>query len=118
MRTYECDIFDDNHLLLMKCHIWFCILWLLLPIGGIANVFSSAENFHPVMAVISIVVFSLPALMHGLLAYGSYRKMEISRRISEFVFGFLLLAFPVGTFLSMYVCLPATQWKDPKAENE
>ncbi len=70
------------------------------------------------MTVISLVVFSLPAVMHGVLSYGSYRKIEISRRISEFVFGFLLLVFPVGTFLSMYLLMPATQWRDPKADNE
>jgi len=57
---------------------------------------------------------SWPALMHGALAHGSYRKIEISRKIPEFIFVIMLLAFPIGTFLSMYVCAPLTDWKDPE----
>jgi hypothetical protein len=60
--------------------------------------------------------FSLPIVLHLLLALGSYKKIEFSRKVSEIVFALLLLAFPVGTLMSMYIFLPATTWKSPEIE--
>jgi len=115
MRKWESEIFRNNHLRLMKCHIGFCAFWFVIAVGGLVYFLLNSEGITAVIVVIFVVVYSLPVLMHGLLSYGSYKKIEASRRISEFIFALLLLAFPIGTFLSMYLCLPTTQWKAPDA---
>lgn len=53
-------------------------------------------------------------LLHLLLAYGSYRKVELSRKASVVVF--LILAIgtvPIGILLAIFVFMPATQWQSP-----
>ncbi|WP_444994569.1 hypothetical protein [Aliikangiella sp. IMCC44359] len=56
------------------------------------------------------ITFSLPAILHLALAYGSKRGSEISRKISVGVGVLMLLTFPVGTVLA-FSFLPLTQWK-------
>jgi len=88
----------------MKCHIGVFIFYLIIGIFVII-----ASRVTEELIVFAIFMFLL-TLIHGLLAYGSYKKIEISRKISEFIFALCLLAFPVGTFLAIYLFLPATQW--------
>ena len=52
-------------------------------------------------------------LLHGLLAVGAKKKIELSRKVSEIVFAIILLGFPIGTLLSMLYFLPKTTWKQP-----
>ncbi len=46
------------------------------------------------------------SVVHTILAYGSYNRYELSRKMSEYVFGLWALAFTVGIILSMYMMLP------------
>ncbi|MCL2021921.1 MAG: hypothetical protein FWG81_07490 [Betaproteobacteria bacterium] len=109
MRKWESGIFRNNHLRMTKCHFWLFVLYMCT---GLILV---SIDTDPTSIIILFFWFSL-ALIHILLSYGSYKKIEIARRISEFVFATYLLGFPVGTFLAMYLFLPATLWKNPEAE--
>jgi hypothetical protein len=112
MKKWSTETFQHNHLRLMKCHLWFVAFWLAVAFGGAAYVFRDRGGISSELISFS-AFYSIPALMHGLLAYGSFNKIELSRRASEVVFALLLVVFPVGTFLSMFIFLPATQWKIP-----
>jgi hypothetical protein len=59
----------------------------------------------------AISFFFLPIPIHLALAYGSYRRIDLSRKASEILFALMLLAFPIGTLLSMFLFLPATVWQ-------
>jgi hypothetical protein len=110
MRKWDSEIFGNNHIRLMKCHIgmatFYCCLFGVLAL--IASGTDSTGSFASAIAFLS-----LPVLLHLALAYGSFRRIEISRKVSEIVFALFLLAFPIGTFLSMFLFLPATTWKAP-----
>ena len=111
MRKWDSVIFKNNHLRLMMWHIFFAFFWLFIPIIAMVKI----KNKGSVGGMlIPIIISFLPTLIHGALSYGSYKKIEISRKISEFIFGMMLLAFPVGTFLSMCFILPTLQWKNPE----
>lgn len=114
MQTWNSDIFQSNHLRLMKCHIGLLVLWLIVTFFGIAaQVFDPGSDSDG--SDVAMVVFcALMAVLHAALSYGSYKKIEVSRKASEFIFALTLLAFPIGTFLAMYLLLPATQWKEPE----
>ncbi len=111
MRKWNSDIYRDNHLRLMRFHAVFSLIYLLIFLGGIFALEKSLKE-----GLLLLFVVGWPFFMHGLLSYGSFRKVELSRKASEVVFAILLVAFPIGTFLSMYLLLPATQWKDPEVE--
>jgi phosphatidylserine synthase len=113
MRKWDGAIFKNNHLRLMMWHIFFALFWFLIPVVVMIKIQSKGSAGM----LIPIAISFLPTLMHGVLSYGSYKKIEISRKISEFIFGMMLLAFPVGTFLSMYLILPTLQWKNPEENN-
>jgi len=61
------------------------------------------------------ITFSLPALLHLALAYGSKLGNEISRKISVGVGILMLLTFPIGTVIA-FSFLPLTQWKEQTDE--
>jgi len=105
------EIFNNNHLRLMKYHIGLAIFYGCL--FGFLGFLTAENNQTVTTASFALIIgfFSLPALIHLLLSYGSYRRIELSRKASEIVFVLLFLAFPIGTLLSMYLFLPATVWK-------
>jgi hypothetical protein len=109
MRKWNSEIYNDNHLRLMKCHIgiavfYFCLLLLALLLKQEA----AARNL-----VFPVHVFILFFLTHLVLAYGSYERIELSRKASEIAFVLLMVLFPIGTLLSMFLFLPATMWQVP-----
>jgi hypothetical protein len=61
------------------------------------------------------VAFSVPVSVHLLLAYGSHKRVELSRKVSEFIFATFIFAFPIGTVLAIFLFLPATTWEVPDA---
>jgi hypothetical protein len=106
MRKWNSEIYNDNHLRLMKCHIgmavfYACLSGLLMAFDLRVWIFFAIGLFFPVI------------LIHLVLSYGSYKRDEQSRKASEILFALMLLGFPVGTLLSMYFLLPATMWQAP-----
>jgi hypothetical protein len=89
----------------MRCHLGVLAFYLLV---GSLLVWWAGN-------LIISVAFALPVALHSVLAYGSYKRIEFSRKVSEFVFAMLILAFPVGTLLAMFLFLPATVWQSPDA---
>ncbi|TDR77867.1 hypothetical protein [Paludibacterium purpuratum] len=102
------QIFERGAMLRMECdpvdHAFFH--------GGLDNTLGQESAVGEAKGVNG----TLPVFSHGLPAYGSYQKNEISRKVSEIIFALGLIGFPIGTFLSIYLFLPATQWKDPEAQ--
>ena len=104
MKTWDSDIYHCNHLRLMTCHLVLVGLNLALGITGALLLEAAAL----------LLVTLLPLLLHGLLAYGSYRKLELSRKASVVVFVLLALGtIPIGTLVVLFVLLPTTQWQTP-----
>jgi hypothetical protein len=106
MREWNSEIFNNNHLRLMKYHIGIAVFYFCL--SGLLIAFSRGAGF-----LLAVGFFFPPILIHLVLSYGSYRRNERSRKVSEILFALLLLGFPVGTLLSMYLFLPATVWQVP-----
>jgi hypothetical protein len=65
------------------------------------------------LLVFSLHFFFLFFLIHLVLSYGSYERIELSRKASEIAFVLLMVVFPIGTLLSMFLFLPATMWQVP-----
>lgn len=108
MQKLEVEMYRENNIRLMKCHIGMLILYLLIGVGVMAFISSGATFF-------SLFMLSIPVFLHLLLAYGSYKKIELSRKASVVVFVLLAIGvIPIGTILSIFIFLPATQWKAPQ----
>jgi hypothetical protein len=80
----------------------------LYMLAGLLFVLWQASAIGALVTAAALVV---PVGVHSVLAYGSHKKIELSRKVSEFVFAMLILAFPVGTLLAMFLFLPATVWQ-------
>lgn len=105
MKTWKVDIYRSNHLRLMACH---------LVLGGLSLALCATVALLQDAAALLLVAL-IPVLLHGLLACGSYRKVELSRQASVVVFVLLAItAIPVGTLLALFVLLPCTQWETPQ----
>jgi hypothetical protein len=113
MRKWDSEIFNNNHLRLMKCHIGMAIVYFCFYLFWFGVVMLDRTT-NARSLVLAIGFLSPPVLIHLALAYGSYRRIELSRKASEIVFAILLLAFPIGTFLSIFLFLPATEWQVPE----
>lgn len=98
----------------MKCHIGLLVLWLIITLFGIVALVLDPGSDSDGSGFATVAFCALLAVLHAALSYGSYKKIEVSRKVSEFIFALTLLAFPIGTFLAMYLLLPATQWKEPE----
>lgn len=91
----------------MKFHIAVVILYLILW-GSVAT--AVTDGWPPLLLLPGVFV-----VLHLLLAYGSYRKVELSRKVSVWVFVMLAIGTaPVGMLLAAFFFLPATQWKIPQ----
>ena len=91
----------------MKCHVFLAIIYLIF------FCFIVSDIEHP---SIGLVLFTTPALIHFSLALGSYKKNELSRKIS--VFMFILIAIgtaPIGTIIAIFWLLPCTTWATPES---
>jgi hypothetical protein len=101
------EIFNNNHLRLMKCHIAVLIFNALIGLGILSLAGGGEKLFL-------LIIPGIPILLHSILAYGSYKKIEMSRKASVVVFVLLAIgAIPIGTIISIFFFLPATQWKTP-----
>ena len=95
-----------NHIRLMKCHIAFAIVYLVFC-GLVA---SMSERLTGALAL-----FIAPAVIHLSLAYGSFKKIELSRKISVFVFIlFAIGTIPIGPIIAIIWLLPNTTWVAPE----
>ncbi len=110
MRTWDSAIYNNNHITLMKCHIGMTVFYGFLY-GVVVTLLP--QDINSSSSAIATGFFLLPVLLHLALSYGSYKRIEISRKVSEIVFVLLMLALPIGTLLSMFLFLPATTWKIP-----
>lgn len=98
----------------MRVHIGFVVFYLVLALLYIFFLYYFSNDMQVSTIIFTCMVFFLPLiLLHVSLMIGAKNKIEISRKISEIVFAFLLLAFPIGTILSMLYFLPKTVWKMP-----
>jgi hypothetical protein len=109
VRKWDSEILENNHIRLMKCHLGVVAFYL-----AAFSLLVWWEETGVGRLIIS-VVFAVPVSVHLLLAYGSYKRVELSRKVSEFIFATLILAFPIGTVLAMFLFLPATTWEAPDA---
>jgi hypothetical protein len=103
---------NNNPLLLAKCHIGVALTFIALCVLGF--VFFPETSLKVKAIPAGLFAF---ALIHAALASACVRRNEQARKISEFLFSVLILFFPIGTLLSIYLFLPATQWQCPAAEN-
>lgn len=109
MKTWETAIYRGNNIRLMKCHITVAILYLVI-VGGIVATTITSDQWPLLLLMPGLFVF-----LHLLLAYGSYRKVELSRKVSVFLFLVLAIgAAPVGILLAIFIFMPATQWHLPE----
>lgn len=98
----------------MRVHIGFVVFYIVLVLLYVGFGYGFGVHASLFQLVWLCFLFFLPMiLLHTLLAIGAKNKVEISRKISEIVFAFLFLAFPIGTILSMLYFLPKTTWKMP-----
>ena len=105
------ETFGNNPWLLAKCHVGVAITYIALSL--LCLVFFPEASIKAKTILAGLFVFGL---IHAALAPACARRREQARRISEFLFAVLILAFPIGTLLSIYLFLPATQWRAPAAE--
>lgn len=104
MEKWNTDIYKNNNMKLMLYHIIFSVLSFLAGLLVLALIEKNIYGF-------ALLGWSV---IHALLAFGTFNKIELSRKASEYIFGLWVFAFPVGTFLSIYLILPATQWAKPE----
>jgi hypothetical protein len=108
MQTWETSIYRENNIYLMKCHIAVVIFYLIL--GMVIATVITSDEWPFLLLMPGVFVF-----LHSLLAYGSYRKLELSRKASVVAFVFLAIGTaPVGFLLAVFLLMPATQWQTPK----
>lgn len=119
MKKWE-STFNNNHLRLMRVHIGLMIFYFIF--FGLVAYFLSVlpnENSEPVgflkNLMLIMVGYSPLFVLHLLLAIGAKKKLELSRKISEIVFAIMVLAFPIGTILSLLYFLPRTIWKSKES---
>ena len=106
MRKWDTEIFRNNHVRLMKRHFGLAIVYLL-----ICWTVASLGDF----LVGSLILFGTPALIHLILAYGSHRKVELSRKVSVFIFVLLAIGTaPIGTIVAIFWLIPTTIWAAPE----
>lgn len=107
MKTWEtATIYRENNIRLMKCHLAVAALYIVF---GVFLLAAKGEEMLP-----ALILLGIPVSLHTLLAYGSYKKVELSRKAS--VVMFILLAIgtaPIGIALAIFLFIPATQWQAP-----
>lgn len=92
----------------MRCHIVLFMLYFLIGVWVALSIGYSKELF--ILIIPGVWVF-----LHALLAYGSYKGIEVSRKISVVVFMLVAIALmPIGTLIAVFVLLPSTQWEIPQ----
>lgn len=108
------DVYRNNNVKLAASHVFMVLIYIaiILAFYLLDRIYG---GFADGMKYILTVFLSFSAF-HGALAIGAYLKIELSRRVSEFVFAIMLLGFPVGTFLAIYLFLPACVWVAPDVE--
>jgi hypothetical protein len=108
MQKWQNETYLKNNMRLMRRHIGLLVLYILFSAWVMSVLWNGKNLLLPVALVIPIV-------LHSLLAYGSYKSMEMSRKASVAVFVLLAIgAMPVGTIISIFFLLPTTQWKAPE----
>jgi hypothetical protein len=108
MKKWDTAVYRNNNIRLMWYHVGFFVLWLAVALW-LAGLRSGEQA--DAKTLLGLLLFSAPLVLHAVLGYGSLKRMELSRKVSEWVFALLVLAFPIGTFLSIYFFLPATMWE-------
>lgn len=114
MKRHE-NIFNDNHLKLMRVHIGLIVFYFVLfavVSYGLSLLTVNEPEQRSVMQIFLKMVYGFSPLfiLHLALAIGAKKKLEVSRRLSEIVFVIMFLAFPIGTILSALYFLPKTVW--------
>lgn len=110
MKKWEGEIYQNRHISLMKWHIGLSIFYFII-FGSLLISEISDTPFS-----VSKLLMFIPTIVHAILAYGCFQKVELSRRISEWVGFFMVLSFPIGTFVSLLYFLPNTTWNAPESK--
>lgn len=97
MKNWNKEVFKNNNVLLMIYHIIFSVISIMM---GLLIFAFNAKNY-------GFIIFAWSAV-HTILAYGTYNRYELSRKMSEYIFGLWALAFTVGIILTIYMMLPKT----------
>ncbi len=108
------QIYRNNNVKLAASHVSMVAIYILI-LGGLYLLGLDTGGSGGYLKI-AAMIFAPFVLLHTALAVGAYLKIELSRRVSELVFALLLLGFPVGTFLAIYLFLPTCVWVAPDAE--
>jgi hypothetical protein len=82
-----------------RVHRALAVLYALLALGIFAAMWSDATAGAPWLALI----IGLPAILHGAIAVGAFKRQGWSRVASILVGVLMLAGFPIGTILGIYL---------------
>ncbi|WP_411879410.1 hypothetical protein [Polaromonas sp. YR568] len=93
----------------MSAHIGLCVLYEVTGLTFIA-IFGN----HSASVIGTIVLILLLGLAHGVIAFGAARSAPWARTSSMVIGCVLLLGFPIGTAIGVYL-LANLKWPAPAA---
>lgn len=110
MTTWESEIYNNNHNRLKRLHWWlsgfYCFIFFIIII------FMKKISFFLSLTILMMFI------IHVILAIGSGKKLESSRKASEIIGALMLLGFPIGTLVG-YFLVQRTLWVEPiESENK
>jgi len=91
----------------MLFHIFLSVLYFLVAVLMSLLIVAPLNTYLPYLMVVWLIF-----LLHMVLAVGSYRRYEWSRKASEIVGVIMFLGVPIGTVLG-YLLLQRTMWTEP-----
>ena len=99
-------VYSSNPVRLMRFHIFLAVLYFLIAVLMSLLIVAQLKTYLPYLVAVCLIFF-----LHLVLAVGSYRRYEWSRKTSEIVGVIMFLGVPVGTILG-YLLLQRTMWKN------
>ena len=95
----------------MSVHRGLCIFYVLM---GLVLVLIFDDEPQDVSFVVPAVVLAMIGVIHGAIAFGAARSASWARASSMAVGCLMLLGFPIGTFIGVYL-LVNLKWPDRDA---
>lgn len=98
---------NQNHITLSRLHLVLAAAYAIL--FGLQFLFSLSTLTESGKIAVNILTIAMP-MLHISLAWGSKNKSEIARKISPIVGILMLIGFPIGTILGLYL-IRFSDWK-------
>jgi hypothetical protein len=86
---------------LTKAHKLFSLFYVLLPIPILAYMFFDGSKLSTLL--IGFSLFAFFAAIHFVAAIGAYQGKKWGRLMSRVIGAFMLLGFPIGTAIGIYL---------------